>query len=172
MRGTALSLGRGACGGERIPAGGCSGPWQSGLSALSSGPAPGSLQPLDPRGKEALEPRPPGAGLGLGTFRSTTLRRGVNAVSRTGSMAVEAGALFHLDGVRCIFRNNFQPDSHVPVPLGGEWPRVSSESRSSGRGCGLYRPGPVPSLFPTNVWPPNQSNRRRETAVLMGGVAL
>lgn len=123
------------------PREGAAGPGQSGLSALSSGPAPGSLQPLGPRGKEALEPRPPGVGLGLGTLRSTTLRRGVNAVSRTGSVAVEAGALFHLDGVRCIFRNNFQPDSHVPVPLGGEWPRVSSESRSLGCGYALYRPG-------------------------------
>ena len=123
------------------PQEGEAGPGQSGLSALSSGPAPGSLQPLDLRGKEALEPRSPGAGLGLGTLQSTTLRRGVNAVSRTGSVAVEAGALFHLDGVTCIFRNNFQPDSHVPVPLVDEWPRVSSERWSSGRDCALYRPG-------------------------------
>ena len=39
------------------------GPEQSGLSELRS--HPGSPQRLDPRGKEALEPRPPGAGLGL-----------------------------------------------------------------------------------------------------------
>lgn len=39
------------------------GPEQSGLSELRS--RAGSPQRLDPPGKEALEPRPPGAGLGL-----------------------------------------------------------------------------------------------------------
>lgn len=42
---------------------GKAGPELSGISELRS--HPGSPQRLDPRGKEALEPRPPGAALGL-----------------------------------------------------------------------------------------------------------
>lgn len=73
------------------------GPELSGLSGVQS--HPGSPQRLDLAWKEALEPRLLGRLNSEGAFRSTKLRRSVNAVSW------ECGA-------------RFQPDSHVLRALG------------------------------------------------------